>query len=97
MLLSRFHGSPPHNPRHFTMNAMSDDLLPCPTEFPIAEHTNYMSSNSLGAMPRGVYDALQGYADTWASRGVRAWEERWWMLAAEVGNEIGALMNEPMN
>jgi kynureninase len=24
---------------------------------------------------------------------VRAWEERWWMLAAQVGDEIGALMN----
>src|SRR2546421_1020640 len=54
-----------------------------------------MISNSLGAMPRGVYDALHAYADTWATRGVRAWEERWWMLAAEVGNEIGALMNAP--
>jgi kynureninase len=28
-------------------------------------------------------------------RGVRAWEERWWMLAAEVGDEIGVLMNAP--
>lgn len=46
-------------------------------------------------MPRGVYEALQGYADTWATRGVRAWEEHWWMLAAEVGDEIGALMNAP--
>jgi kynureninase len=38
---------------------------------------------------------MKGYADTWAMRGVRAWEERWWMLAAEVGDEIGALMNAP--
>src|SRR2546430_11412380 len=56
-----------------------------------------MISNSLGAMPRGVYDALHAYADTWATRGVRAWEERWWMLALEVGNELGALMNAPSN
>src|SRR5437667_10164078 len=54
-----------------------------------------MISNSLGAMPRGVYDALHAYADTWATRGVRAWEECWWMLAAEVGNELGALLNAP--
>jgi len=46
-------------------------------------------------MPRGVYDALQSYADTWATRGVRAWEEQWWMLAAEVGDQIGSLMNAP--
>jgi kynureninase len=38
---------------------------------------------------------MKGYADTWAMRGVRAWEERWWMLAAEVGDEIGGLMNAP--
>src|SRR3977135_4095098 len=73
--------------------AMSDDLLRYRSEFPILERTTYMISNSLGAMPRGVYDAMKGYADTWATRGVRAWEERWWMLAAEVGDEIGAPMN----
>jgi kynureninase len=78
-----------------TINPMSDDLLRYRPEFPILERTNYMISNSLGAMPRAVYDALRGYADTWATRGVRAWEERWWMLAVEVGNEIGALMNAP--
>src|ERR1700745_1045794 len=74
---------------------MSDTLLRYRSEFPILERTNYLISNSLGAMPRGVYDALKGYADTWATRGVRAWEERWWMLAAQVGDELGALMNAP--
>ena len=72
-----------------------DQLLRYRSEFPILENTTYLISNSLGAMPRGVYDAMKGYADTWATRGVRAWEERWWMLAAEVGAEIGALMNAP--
>ena len=72
---------------------MTDDLLRYRPEFPILERTTYLISNSLGAMPRGVYDALHGYADTWATRGVRAWEERWWMLAAQVGGQIGALMN----
>ena len=76
---------------------MSDPLLRYRPEFPILERTNYMISNSLGAMPRAVYQALAGYADTWATRGVRAWEERWWMLAVEVGNELGALMNAPQN
>jgi kynureninase len=74
---------------------MTDELLRYRSEFPILEHTTYLISNSLGAMPRGVYEAMKGYADTWASRGVRAWEERWWMLAAEVGDEIGALLNAP--
>jgi kynureninase len=74
---------------------MVDELLRYRPEFPILERTTYLISNSLGAMPRGVYDALEAYADTWATRGVRAWQERWWGLATEVGDEIGALMNAP--
>jgi len=76
---------------------LQDDLLRYRPEFPILERTNYMISNSLGAMPRAVYDALHAYADVWATRGVRAWEERWWMLALEVGNELGAIINAPKN
>jgi len=72
---------------------MADELLRYRPEFPILERTTYLISNSLGAMPRGVYDALEGYADTWATRGVRAWQERWWGLSTEVGDEIGGLMN----
>jgi kynureninase len=72
---------------------MADELLRYRPEFPILERTTYLISNSLGAMPRGVFDALEGYAETWASRGVRAWQERWWGLSTEVGDEIGALMN----
>jgi kynureninase len=74
---------------------MQDDLLRYRSEFPILDRTTYLISNSLGAMPRGVYEAMKGYADTWATRGVRAWEEGWWMLAAEVGEQIGALINAP--
>ena len=74
---------------------MADDLLRYRPQFPILERTTYLISNSLGAMPQGVYDAMQGYAEIWATRGVRAWEERWWMLAAQVGDEIGILMNAP--
>src|SRR5436305_3230118 len=74
---------------------MTDDLLRFRSEFPILERTTYMISNSLGAMPRGVYDSVQSYCDTWATRGVRAWEESWWMLSREVGDEIGAIMNAP--
>jgi kynureninase len=45
-----------------------------PPEFPIVEKTTYLISNSLGAMPRAAADALAEYANTWATRGVRAWE-----------------------
>ncbi len=72
-----------------------DDLLKWREEFPILERTTYMISNSLGAMPRGVYDRLHDYADSWATRGVRAWEEGWWDMAVRVGDRIGALIGAP--
>jgi kynureninase len=74
---------------------MSDDLLRYRSEFPILDRTTYLISNSLGAMPRAVFNALHQFAEIWATRGVRAWEERWWTLAADVGDQIGALMNAP--
>ncbi len=77
------------------MTHMHDELLRYRPEFPILERTTYLISNSLGAMPRGVEDALHRYTETWSRRGVRAWEEEWWMLAAQVGDEIGALMKAP--
>ncbi len=73
------------------------ELLGYRSEFPILEKTTYLISNSLGAMPRGVESALREYAEIWASRGVRAWEEKWWMLAMEVGNQLGAIMHAPEN
>ena len=64
-------------------------------EFPILARTVYMISNSLGAMPRRTAANLAEYADTWASRGVRAWEERWWEMPLEVGNKIGRIIGAP--
>ena len=74
---------------------MPDGLLRYRSEFPILETTTYLISNSLGAMPRGVENALQHYTEIWNTRGVRAWEEEWWMLPLQVGDEIGALFNAP--
>src|SRR5881275_2048162 len=51
-----------------------DPLLKWRGEFPILERATYMISNSLGAMPRRVYDEMRAYADSWAERGVRAGE-----------------------
>jgi kynureninase len=76
-------------------NGPQDDLLRYRAEFPILERTTYMISNSLGAMPRGVYDATKEFCDVWANRGVRAWEEKWWEMAREVGDAIGVIMNAP--
>jgi len=72
-----------------------DSLLEWRKEFPILDRTTYLISNSLGAMPRGVYDGLREYADCWATRGVRAWEEGWWEMAVTTGERIGALLGAP--
>jgi len=69
-----------------------DELLKWRGEFPILDRTTYMISNSLGAMPRGVYEGLRSYADSWAERGVRAWEEGWWDMAVRVGDKIAPLI-----
>jgi kynureninase len=69
-----------------------DPLLKWRGEFPILDRTTYMISNSLGAMPRGVYDEMRSYADSWAERGVRAWEEGWWEMAVGVGDKIAPLI-----
>jgi kynureninase len=69
-----------------------DELLKWRGEFPILERTTYMISNSLGAMPRGVYDEMRSYADAWGERGVRAWEEGWWEMAVNVGDKIASLI-----
>jgi kynureninase len=72
-----------------------DDLARWRSEFPILDRTVYLISNSLGAMPRAAGRALAEYADAWATRGVRAWEERWWMLAREVGDRIAGIIGAP--
>jgi kynureninase len=71
---------------------MNDPLLAWRKEFPILEHTTYMISHSLGAMPRGVSEQLQQFADTWATRGIRAWEEGWWQMPVTVGDLIGSII-----
>src|ERR671937_477076 len=64
-------------------------------EFPILSRTVYMISNSLGAMPRRTADHLADYATTWATRGVRGWEERWWEMPLEVGNKVARVIGAP--
>ena len=72
-----------------------DDLESRRDEFPILARTVYMISNSLGAMPRRTADNLADYANTWATRGVRGWEERWWEMPIEVGNKVARVIGAP--
>jgi len=72
---------------------VTDKLLRFRSEFPILERTNYLVSNSLGAMPRGVPDRLAEYVDAWAEKGVRAWMNAgWWELPATIGDDIAPLI-----
>ena len=70
----------------------ADDLLRWRAEFPILEKTVYLVSNSLGAMPRGVYRALEDYANAWATRGVRAWGDSWWDMPVSTGNLLAPII-----
>ena len=71
---------------------MTDSLLRFRQEFPILATTNYLVSNSLGAMPRAVPGQLAEYAEQWATRGVRAWAQGWWEMPVSVGDEIAPLI-----
>ncbi|MGH7894660.1 MAG: aminotransferase class V-fold PLP-dependent enzyme, partial [Candidatus Binatia bacterium] len=69
-----------------------DPLLRFRERFPILATSTYLISNSLGAMPDTVRDALLEYADVWATRGVRAWEEGWWAMSGDVGDLLAPIL-----
>jgi kynureninase len=69
-----------------------DELVKWRKEFPILEKTTYLISHSLGAMPRRTSAALQDFAETWARRGIRAWEEGWWEMPLTTGNLIASII-----
>src|SRR5882724_3824015 len=71
---------------------LTDELLKWRSEFPILDHTVYLISHSLGAMPSATYERLHEYAETWATRGVRAWAEGWWDMPVTVGGEVGRII-----
>jgi kynureninase len=76
---------------------VTDDLLKYRSEFPILDKTVYLISHSLGAMPRATYDRLHDYAETWATRGVRAWAEGWWDKPVTIGNQIARIIGADDN
>jgi kynureninase len=72
-----------------------DPLLIWRDEFPILADTTYMISHSLGPMPRRAVAALQEFTNTWATRGIRAWEEGWWAMPITCGDLIGSIIGAP--
>ncbi|MBS4027233.1 MAG: aminotransferase class V-fold PLP-dependent enzyme [Ignavibacteriales bacterium] len=79
------------------MKHSNDKLLRYRKEFPILKNCTYLISNSLGAMPKSVYEKMNEYAQTWATRGVRAWNDSWWDLSITVGNSIAPLIGAKEN
>jgi len=72
-----------------------DPLLEFRSRFPILAQTTYLVSHSLGAMPAATREALAEYAELWATRGVRAWGDRWWLMSIEIGDLIAPLIGAP--
>ena len=54
-----------------------------------------MISHSLGPMPRRAITALSEFTSTWATRGIRAWEEGWWDMPLTCGDLIGTIIGAP--
>src|SRR5438445_9097050 len=79
-------------PRPRRESGEADRLLAYRERFPILSRTNYLISNSLGAVPAAVSGSLQEYYERWACRGVRAWEEGWWAMASELGDLVAPLI-----
>jgi kynureninase len=70
-------------------------LLEYRERFPILAETTYLINHSLGAMPAAAEERLLEYARAWNTRGVRAWEDRWWELPITVGDQIARLIGAP--
>jgi kynureninase len=73
--------------------SQQDRLLEWRTEFPTVEATLHFISHSLGAMPRGVEEALRLYTQAWKARGIRAWDEDWFDLPVRTGNLLGRIFH----
>jgi kynureninase len=71
------------------------DLLAFRDRFPILEHTTYLINHSLGAMPAAAETRMAEYAETWKTRGIRAWAEGWWTMPMTVGDQIGRIIGAP--
>jgi kynureninase len=73
----------------------SDPLLGFRARFPITQRSNYLISNSLGAMPAAARQSVQQFLDQWDTRGVRAWAEGWWVLQEQVAGLIEGVIGAP--
>lgn len=63
-------------------------------DYPILADSTYLNSNSMGAMPRQVKDALAEYAADWAREGVEVWH-RWLGVVDEVADAAARFIGAP--
>lgn len=70
-----------------------DPLLEWRPEFPTVEATLHFASHTLGAMPRGVEEALRRYLHLWMSRGIRAWEDEWFDLPRVTADLLAGIVH----
>jgi kynureninase len=80
-----------------TAIATDADIQHWRREFPIVDTCTYLVSHSLGAMPRKAAHYLQEFAETWSTRGVRAWHEGWWEIGRETGNLLTSVLGVATN
>ena len=71
----------------------TDPLVTWRDEFTGIDRVLHFISHSLGAMPRGAAEMLEGYARMWRERGIRSWEEEWFELPTQVGDTLGSIFN----
>ncbi len=69
-----------------------DALLEFRARFPITARSNYLISNSLGAMPSATRASMQQFLDGWDTRGVRSWGDGWWVLQERVADRIAGVL-----
>jgi kynureninase len=69
-----------------------DPLLAWRARFPSVEGVLHFASHTLGAMPAEAESSLIEYAAAWGGRGIRAWEEKWMAVPAEVAGSVEQLI-----
>lgn len=69
-----------------------DPLHPYRDRFPITQRSNYLISNSLGAMPSAARASVAKFLDQWDTRGVRSWGDGWWTMQEQVGDHIAHIL-----
>jgi len=70
----------------------TDPLLAWRARFPSVEGVLHFASHTLGAMPAEAEAAVAEYLNLWATRSVRAWEERWMRVPAELALAVEQLV-----